>query len=327
MPPKPTFSNPYNGIKQFLTVEACSTSTLKLLGEAFSASEPTTSASLKVSTRPAKSTSKTTTAAETVSSASKALARYKLAIDVINTCLKGLGDAAKKDPPPPASANALEGPTLARKTGKLVPTIAGPLQSRSANRNDTRPDSVVNLALCCALSISYLNSIQHASNLPELPPLQVETAQNNLVQKLIQLGMFEVGLKEARSLKRKLGEHMQNGGVDAQEDEMNVPKAKGSLKSTSAKLKVVGGNAAGAVKLEKESLSKILEFEQVISSNPAFPLVISCQLGILRCLVGMKRPELIEAGISSGCLARTFANSFYLRQSSPHYPLLTTLYL
>lgn len=312
MPPKPTFSNPYNGIKQYLTVEACSTSTLKLLGEAFSASEPAvTSASLKVSTRPTKSTSKTTIAAETVSSASKALARYKLAIDVINTCLKGLGDAAKKDPPPlllplPASAIALEGPTLARKTGKLVPTIAGPLQSRSANRNDTRPDSIVNLALCCALSISYLNSIQHASNLPELPPLQVETAQNNLVQKLIQLGMFEVGLKEARSLKRKLSEHMQNSGVDAQEDEMNVPKAKGSLKSTSAKLKAVGGNAAGAAKLEKESLSKILEFEQVITSNPAFPLVISCQLGILRCLIGMKRPELIEARIFFGLFGTHF---------------------
>lgn len=309
MPPKPTSSNPYNGIKQYLTVEACSTSTLKLLGEAF-ASEPTaTPATLKTSTRSTKSTSKTT-AAEAVSSASKALERYKLAIDVINTCLKSLGDAAKKDPSPPLSATALEGPTQTRKTAKLVPATVGPLQSRSPNRNDTRPDSIVNLALCCALSISYLNSIQHASNLPELPPLQVETAQNNLVQKLIQLGMFELGLKEARSLKRKLGEHMQDDAVE--EDGTKVPKAKGSLKSTSAKSKVVGKeNAAGAAKPEKESFSKILEFKQVITSKPAFPLVISCQLGILRCLVGMKRPELIEAGISSGCSVRTPVNSFY----------------
>lgn len=311
MPPKPTSSNPYNGIKQYLTVEACSTSTLKLLNEAFASEPIITSATLKASTRSTKSTSKTTTA-ETISSASKALERYKLAIDVINTCLKGLGDAAKKDPSPQVFATVLEGPAPTRKPAKLVPATAGPLQSRSPNRNDTRPDSIVNLALCCALSISYLNSIQHASNLPELPPLQVETAQNNLVQKLIQLGMFEVGLKEARSLKRKLGEHMQNDAVDTQEDETKVPKAKGSLKLTLAKSKVVGkGDAAGVAKPEKESFSKILEFKKVVASGAAFPLVISCQLGILRCLVGMKRPELIEAGIFSGCSVRTFVNLFY----------------
>lgn len=304
MPSRPAPSNPYNGIKQYLTAEACSTSTLKLLNEAFSAPEPTiTSATLKVSARSknTKSTSKTTTAAEAVtivvSSASKALERYKLAIDVINTCLKGLGDAAKKDTLP-ASAIALEGSGPGRK----IPSTTKLLQSRSASRNDTKLDSIVHLALCCALSISYLNSTQHASNLPELPLLQVETAQNNLVQKLIQLGMFEAGLKEARSLKRKLGEHMQNGVMDAQEDETEVPKARGALKPTSAKSRAVGKeNVAGAVKPEKESFSKILEFKQVITSKPAFPLVISCQLGILRCLVGMKRPELIEVRIFSDC--------------------------
>lgn len=301
MPSRPASSNPYSGIKQYLTTEACSTSTLKLLNEAFSAPESIiTSATLKVSARSknTKSTSKNTAAAEAVtivvSSASKALERYKLAIDVINTCLKALGDAAKKDTLP-ASATTLEGSKPSRKTSK-------PLQSRSASRNEIKLDSIVHLALCCALSISYLNSTQHASNLPELPPLQVETAQNNLVQKLIQLGMFEAGLKEARSLKRKLGEHMQNGVVDAQEVETEISKGRGTLKSTSAKSRAVGkGNVVGAVKPEKESFSKIIEFKQVITSKPEFPLVISCQLGILRCLVGMKRPELIEVRISSGC--------------------------
>lgn len=298
MPPRPASSNPYNGIKQYLTTETCSASTLKLLNEAFSAPESTTT--LKVSARPknTKSTSKTITeeaVTVVVSSASKALERYKLAIDVINTCLKGLGDAAKKDILPTSGA-ALEG---SGPTRKAATTTGKPLQSRSANRNDTKPDSIVHLALCCALSISYLNSTQYASNLPELPPLQVETAQNNLVQKLIQLGMFEMGLKEARSLKRKLGEHMQSGVVDTQENEPKIPRAKGTLKLTSAKLRVTGKeNAAGAVKPEKESFSKILEFKQVITSKPSFPLVISCQLGILRCLVGMKRPELVEVVFS-----------------------------
>lgn len=315
MPPKPASSNPYSGIKQYLTAEACSASTLKLLNEAFSALESTiTAATLKVSVRPksAKPASKNIAAAETVSSASKALERYKLAIDVINTCLKALGDAAKKDTPP-ASVTTLEGPAPAWKTATK------PLQSRSANRNDTRPDSIVNLALCCALSISYLNSIQHASNIPELPPLQVETAQNTLVLKLIQLGMFEMGLKEARSLKRKLGEHMQNN-VDVRGDETKVPKAKGSLKSTSTKVRAIGKeNAAMAAKPEKESFSKILEFKQVVTSELAFPLVISCQLGILRCLVGMKRPELIDVRISS-----TYSTVLSLTQSvSLGYPPLT----
>lgn len=301
-------SSSHDGIKQCLTVEACSTSTLKLLNEAFTTSEPViASATLKLSARSKNSKSasqKTITATETVavavSSASKALERYKLAIDVINICLKGLGDSAKKDTPS-APTTIPENSAPARKTGKLAPTTNKPLQSRSANRNDTKLDSMANLASCCALSISYLNSIQHASNLPDLPPLQVETAQNNLVLKLIQLGMFEMGLKEARSLKRKLSGHMQSCVVvDTEEDVAKVSaKAKGTLKATSANTRIIGKeNVAGAVKPEKEPFSKILEFKQVNTSKPAFPLVISCQLGILRCLTGMKRPELIEVRIS-----------------------------
>lgn len=304
MSPKTSSSGLYDGIKQHLTVETCSTSTLKLLNEAFSAPEAViTSTTLKVSTRSkgAKSASqKAITTAETVttavSSASKALERYKLAIDVINNCLKGLGDAVKKETPATISENSAP----VRKPGKLASATGKPLQSRSANRNDTKSDSIVNLALCCALSISYLNSTRHAPNLPELPLLQVETAQSNLVLKLVQLGMFEMGLKEARSLKRKLSEHMQSGmTVDVEEDGVKIPsKAKGVAKSVSSQARAAGKeNAAGVVKSEKESFSKILEFKQVNASGSAFPLVISCQLGILRCLVGMKRPELIEVHI------------------------------
>ncbi|KAH0612981.1 uncharacterized protein H6S33_009361 [Morchella sextelata] len=293
MPPKPACTSPYDGIKQQLTVDACSSSTIKLLTESFTTTEPNvTSATVKISSRSknAKLTSQkvaTETVTVAVSPASRIVEKQKLAIEVINICLKALTDAAKKDAPPP-SAPEISAP--ARKTGKLVSTNSKPLQSRSANRNDTKSDPIANLASCCALSISYLNSIQHTSSLPEMPPLQVETAQNSLLLKLIQLGMFEMALKEARSLKRKLTEHMQNGS--AEEKQTN------GVQIVSAKSKH-SGKEGGATKPEKESFSKMLEFKDVTASVPAFPLVISCQLGMLRCLAGLKRPELIEAIIPS----------------------------
>lgn len=306
MAPKPTCSSPYDGIKQCLTIEACSTSTIKLLNDALFAPEPIiASATVKIASRSKNARSvlqKTVTETVTlaVSSTSRTLERQKLAIEVINNCLKGLGDAAKKDTPP-LSATPAEGSVPVRKTGKLVSNSAKPLQSRSANRNDTKPDSLVSLASCCGLSISYLNSIRNTPGLSELPPLQVENAQNSLLSKLIQLGMFDMGLKEAKSLKRKLSKNMQDSlVVDVEEDSQKVPaKARGAAKTTSTKLKPLGKEIAseGTVKVEKEPFSKILEFKDLVMSISAFPLAVSCQLGVLRCLAGLKKPELIEVSV------------------------------
>ncbi|CUS09257.1 unnamed protein product [Tuber aestivum] len=288
-------SNPYDEIKQSLGVESCPASTVRLLSEAlFAPVSSMLAATVKVSTkakhsrtnsRPQKMAAAAGSASAAVMLVTKTADRYKLAIEVINTSLRNLGEAVRKAPKP-AVVEVHEGNQPVQKPEKQQQTsTAGTLHSRSSNRNGSptslKPDTTENLAACCSLAISYLNSISGSSNAPGIAPLQIENAQSSLILKLIQLGMFELGLKESRSLKRTLAEAMGSGRQD---------------KSAPALVLAGKGNLRGNIpKIEKEPVDKLLDFNNVVTTNPAFPLVISCQLGILRCIAGLKRPELIEA--------------------------------
>jgi separase len=89
--------------------------------------------------------------------------------------------------------------------------------------------------------------------------------------------MFEMGLKEAKSLKWKL---MGAGsGTVGGKEIRDRTKVEGTYKGS---------------EVEKEPFSKLLEFRDVVTTGPAFPLVVACQLGMLRCVSGLKRPELVE---------------------------------
>lgn len=212
-----------------------------------------------------------------MSLAPKVVDRYKLAVEVINFTLRGLSDAVKKDPK--VSPPEMDVPS-SRKTGGTVTSNPLPLHPRSMNRNDTptfvstRTETVEALATCCALSISYLHSISGTPNSLEAPLLQIENAQSNLMAKLIQLGLFEMALKEAKSLKQKLMKAM-SGVVGGNETQKKANRGKEGP-------------------TEKEPFSKLLEFKDAITTSPAFPLVAACQLGMLRCVAGLKRPELVE---------------------------------
>ncbi|KAG0639234.1 peptidase family C50-domain-containing protein [Tuber brumale] len=292
-------SNPYDEIKQSLGAETCPASTVELLNEVlFAPASSMVAATVKVSTKAKHSLTNSRSqkpvvaverASAAVTLASKIADRYKLAIEVINTSLRNLSEAVKKDPKA-AVLEVHEKDQPVRKTEKQQQTsVARPLHSRSSNRNNApaplRPDTTENLATCCSLAISYLNSISGSSNAPDIAPLQIENAQSSLILKLIQLGMFELGLEESRSLKRTLVEAMGSGGGSEKQD-----------RPTPAVALVEKEDLRRNVpKAQKEPIDKLLKFNDVAISSPAFPLVISCQLGILRCIAGLKRPELVEA--------------------------------
>ncbi|KAG0138703.1 peptidase family C50-domain-containing protein [Tuber indicum] len=292
-------SNPYDEIKQSLGAETCPASTVKLLNEAlFAPASSMVAATVKVSTRTKHSRTNSRSqkpvvavgsASVAVTLASRTADRYKLAIEVINTSLRNISEAVKKDP----KATVLEvheKDQPVRKTEKQQQTsVARSLHSRSSNRNDAptllRPDTTENLAICCSLAISYLSSISGSSNAPDIAPLQIENAQSSLILKLIQLGMFELGLKESRSLKRTLAGAVRSGGGSEKQDKPTPAVALAEKEDSRRNVS----------KVQKEPIDKLLEFDDVVTSSPAFPLVISCQLGILRCIAGLKRPELVEA--------------------------------
>lgn len=134
-----------------------------------------------------------------------------------------------------------------------------------------------------------------------MQPLQTENARLSLSSKLIQLGRFERALNELKKLKWRLQLAMDIGNgieswlidaYDTKEEKMAMQKAIGKVLTTSR----VGKENAVHVdsKAESEELSTLLEFPHISASSSAFPLVISFQLGVMRCITGLKRVEVIE---------------------------------
>jgi len=290
-------SSLYDEIKRSLGFETCPASAIKLLNEALFAPTSVSAVRAKVSTkakhsrtnsRPQKPVAAAESASAAVTLASKTADRCKLAIEVINTSLRNLSEAVKKDPKAGVPEMHEKHQPVRKAEKQQQTSTTRPLHSRSSSRNGLptplKHDTTRNLATCCSLAISYLNSVSKSSNAPDIAPLQIENAQSSLILKLIQLGMFDLGLKESRSLKRTLVEAMGSGSGSQAQD-----------KSMPACLLVEEEISNGSIlEVEKEPINKLLEFDDVATTSPAFPLVISCQLGILRCIAGLKRPELVE---------------------------------
>ncbi|KAI5810824.1 peptidase family C50-domain-containing protein, partial [Pyronema omphalodes] len=288
MPPKqpPPPLNPIETIKQCLTASSCSVSTVSLLADTLRGAPATTTKTAK--------TTKTTTTKKTVAAKDAGLPildRSRLAVEVINTTLRALSDAAKSTDPKseavPVKAKASTG-----RAGSKV------LQSRSGNSDAATQDpqdAIDYLAECCSASISFLISVENAEGVPTMQPLQTENARLSLLTKLLQLGRFERALEELKQLKRRLQVTMGVAvSADLSGDKASVAKTTGKL---SAKTKATGKENG----IKNESLSSqdelvmLLEFPDISVSSAAFPLVISFQLAVLRCIAGLKRTESIES--------------------------------
>ncbi|KAL7269465.1 separin protein [Rhizina undulata] len=359
MPPKSTALASNESIKQSLSAEACSLSTVNLLQEAlFSSQSSVVASTAATKSRTARTavskaaSSRKTTSKEicTAATGPSAAERYKLAIEVINSCLRALSDAAKKLAVSQVSSTTQSNPPLKETTATRKPTKptsnARPLQSRSLNRTDhaapTKPDPLLHLATCASVAVQYLYSIEKTSDVPPFPPLQIENAQSTLISKLVQLGMFEVALKEGRKLRRRMEEMMQSHSIGdswvaGKNTDEQVRGGKAGIAKTKATKSSSGkDNLADAEqKVEKETVGNLLEFKNVVTTIPAFPLVISCQLGLLRSIAGLNKPEYVEAIIPSlsssngpyaliKVLARSSASKASTHLHALHHALLST---
>jgi separase len=306
-PPLPPPS-PCQIITQSLSPNSCSSSTVNLLNETLFP-RAAASATAGGKTPSAQLTSKklvATRAQQTTSDSSNApllsvIDRSRLAIEVINSILRTLSDITKSTVtrlyPPSPSVDKLRTQVAGRLGTKV-------LQSRSGNSSDSAlgsTDTIDHLADCCSISISFLISMESTEGVPNMQPLQTENARLSLSSKLIQLGRFERALNELKKLKWRLQLAMDIGNgieswlidaYDTKEEKMAMQKAIGKVLTTSR----VGKENAVHVdsKAESEELSTLLEFPHISASSSAFPLVISFQLGVMRCITGLKRVEVIE---------------------------------
>lgn len=161
---------------------------------------------------------------------------------------------------------------------RLIAQSDNVLKARSGNINNMPLDTldgVDYLAMCCSLAISFLISNESAEGIQPTQPLQTENARLSLAGKLTALARYELSINELKLLKwRLLG--LMRGDKSGESWLVDVGK-----------------------KVAKDDFSTLLEFPGVSASNPAFPLVIQCQLGVLRCILGMKQPGLADVRIST----------------------------
>jgi separase len=278
MLPKRVLQNPTNTIRKCLSVESCVSSTVDLLRQTLN---PLPESSTKSVQLPA---SKAQPAG--VKELLPLLERSRFAVEVINTCLRCLAGSTSKTSDGITKPKSSGEVPKVRKTGRLV--SANAIHSRSTNSNDSRsiaPDTIDNLSSCCSISISFLISIESAAGVPEMQLLQTENARLSLSSKLIRLGKYGTALKELKMLKRRLLAVMGKVvGLRANGIDGGVPS-----KTVNSGCKVIGDS-----EVHDPEFSTLLEFSQISTSSMAFPLVIACQLSMLRCVAGLKRPDLIE---------------------------------
>ena len=126
-----------------------------------------------------------------------------------------------------------------------------------------------------------------------MQPLQTENARLSLSSKLIQLGRFEGALHELNLLKQRLLLAMQtdDGSENQPMDGRKGGKPAASRATGKPRSKAGGGLAAVGA---EPGLSDLLEFPEISASSPAFPLAIAYQLGVLRCVSGLKRTDIVD---------------------------------
>lgn len=294
-------SNPCEAIKQCLSVKFCSGSTVLLLTETlFPQTAPAAAASGKVPSsrqtkKPAPRARQTATLDGSRGPQLAILDRSKLAVEVINTALRNLSNVAKSSNTEP-NAELVGDESIRRSTAPAAEVMRPPPGAGSVASLGS-PDAVDHLADCCSKSISFLISIESSEDVPSMQPLQTENARLSLSSKLLQLGRFERALHELRLLKQRLHLAMQSDdGTENQpvggrkDDRSAAQKATGKPRPKAGAAEK--GNLATAD--ARSGLSDLLEFPEISASTPVFPLAIAYQLGVLRCVSGLKRTDIVD---------------------------------
>lgn len=290
-------SNPCEAIKQCLSAKSCSSSTVLLLTETLSPqAAPAAAAGGKpLSSRQTKKQA-APRARQTALDSSQVpqltiLDRSKLAVEVINTALRNLSDIAKSSNAKPSGEPSSDESIRKRTASDAEAMRSLPGAGSAASLGS--PDAVDHLADCCNKSISFLISIESSEGVPSMQLLQTENARLSLSSKLIQLGRFEGALHELNLLKQRLLLAMQTDDGSENQPMGGRKGDKPAASRTTGKPRSKAGGGLAAVGAEP-GLSDLLEFPEILASSPAFPLAIAYQLGVLRCVSGLKRTDIVD---------------------------------
>ncbi|KAH7313401.1 peptidase family C50-domain-containing protein [Stachybotrys elegans] len=211
--------------------------------------------------------------------------RAALATHVINVTLKSLSEAAKPAPPAtPAKRNDEPRQTTgARSLRRSLSAPMSPLQPRTLNRVATSPNlaekakknaltasatACLATVECARVAFAALRSLKGPPK-PDQTDFQLENGMSTLVAKLMALGMHEQALKELRVLKKRL-------------ESASSPEA-------SQKEKASSKNAEAA-----PTMAELLEYNGSITEH-CLPVVLACQLQVLKLLAATKKASHIES--------------------------------
>lgn len=263
--------SPEDQIKAAIATNSCSNTILSLLNDFLFPPLPSKSKSIAPVR---KTTIKTPTTTPHIPSKRD---QQRLASAVINAALKALSDAAK----------VLEAPESESGGGPADPSA---LKPRSGNVVDksTVLDKFDYLASCCSASMTFLSLPENQVSTPQ--ELIMEKARYNLGMRLIKVGKTKAALKEFRTLKKMLEVVMGAPEVKPVKEPVKTTAKVGVRKTTGKE------NTTQADPSQKESISSILEYGPIDTSRPALSMAVDCQIGILRCIVDLKRPDIVEVG-------------------------------
>lgn len=179
-----------------------------------------------------------------------------IATEVFNTALKALTDASRA--------------SETKRQAGLVDNASTKSGRTNTNSVDT---GIVSAAECARLALATLRTLKHDQQSHGFPNMQLEQGVCVLAGKLISLGLNELALKELRSLKRRIQQHL-----DAKQT------GRRSAESIDALDEDTG----------KERMSDLITFPNIGNAQPLYGLIIPFHSNVLRLLASERKPPTLQ---------------------------------
>ncbi|KAJ5745588.1 Peptidase C50 separase [Penicillium odoratum] len=179
-----------------------------------------------------------------------------LATEVFNTTLKTLTDALKNT------------------TKRQVSTSEKPSAKSTSRSSPTGVDvGVISAAECARIALSTLRALKNEQGTKEFQNMQLEQGVCVLAGKLISLGLNDIAVKELRSLKGRIQQHldMQKMGKKATSSHDAVDEEAG-----------------------KERMSDLLTFSNISNAQALYGLLVPFQANAMRLFTSDRKPSTIQ---------------------------------
>ncbi|KAL3445269.1 Separin [Aspergillus insuetus] len=253
--------------------------TVKRAGRVTKTASTATAATTSSRTKTARSRTNTKTAVQDPSLADgarlSAQEKLVLATEVFNMTLKTLSDAVKIGTAPSTRESTPVKRTTKSARSKTVQAV---------DKGISEADSGVSaVAECARLSLSCLRTLktEQGGQGDGTPNLQLEQGACVLAGRLLALGLNDLAYKELRGLKRRIQQHI---------DGLSTSRKK-------------TGKDAREEEEQKERMSDLLSFSNLMSARSLLSLLVSFQSNALRLVAAEKRPATVQKLVSALQLA------------------------